>query len=498
MKIVIAMMKHETNTFSPVKTDWNRFKNWGAYFGKKALKVYENTAMPMAAYIHLAREIGADIITPVAAEAMPSGPVSMDAYSRLSDTVCEAVDKGCDMALLDLHGAMVSETTLDGEGALLEKIQNIAPGLPVAVTCDFHCNLTRKMVDNCTALIGYKTYPHVDMYKVAKQVGTIVINSTKKKTKPVISYQQIPLLGHTLKQGTCDEPAKSIIKSCLNAEKNQKILAASFFGGFPLADMPDAGASMLVVADENQKLADKTSEQIADLSWQKRSDFIYHCSPIKESIKKAKASTDFPVVLLDHEDNCGSGGTQDVMAVIKEIINQGLENVAVAAVYDPEAVIEMHKAGVGSKISLSLGGKTDMPSVGLKGEPLVLEGRVRSISDGHWTVHGPMYSGVKVDMGLTAVFETNKIKIVVVSLHHEPWDTGVFTSVGIQPMHEKYLLLKSRIHYRAGFAPILKQTILCDGEGVTTSRNELLNYKHLRRPVFPLDKDVKFFIKGNR
>ena len=154
MKIVIAMMKHETNTFSPLVTDWQRFENWGVYFDRNAFEAYQHTGMPMAAYIDLATEIGAEIVTPVAAEAMPSGRVKADVYERLSDAICEAVDKGCDLALLDLHGAMVAEQTDDGEGTLLERLRSIDPDLPIAVTCDFHCNLTPKMVAHCTALIG--------------------------------------------------------------------------------------------------------------------------------------------------------------------------------------------------------------------------------------------------------------------------------------------------------------------------------------------------------
>jgi microcystin degradation protein MlrC len=192
-------------------------------------------------------------------------------------------------------------------------------------------------------------------------------------------------------------------------------------------------------------------------------------------------------LLLDHEDNCGSGGTQDVMRVIREVIDQELEDVAVAAVYDPEAVAEMRNAGVGAEITLSLGGKIDMPSIGLKGTPLTVTGRVKVLTDGNWVVHGPMYTGVEVFMGPTAVLDTGNVQIVVVSLHHEPWDSGVFTSVGIQPWHKKYLLLKTRIHYRAGFASIGKRTVHCDGEGVTTSRNEILTFRHVSRPIYPLD-----------
>ncbi len=151
MRLVIAMMKHETNTFSPIRTDWQRFLDWGAYLGDEARRAYEGTGMPMAAYIDLAKEIGAEIVTPVAAEAMPSGKVTKDAYERMSGAILEAVAQGCDAIMLDLHGAMVAETTPDGEGTLLERIRAIAPGLPIAVTCAPPSSATRPTrMSTCT------------------------------------------------------------------------------------------------------------------------------------------------------------------------------------------------------------------------------------------------------------------------------------------------------------------------------------------------------------
>ena len=352
------------------------------------------------------------------------------------------------------------------------------------------------MVDNCTALIGYKTYPHVDMYQVGLQVGRIVLDSAAGKVNPVMVHTQLPLLSHTLKQGTDDQPVKSLITAGREAEKQDSILAATFFGGFPLADVPDAGSSVIVVADGDKTIAQEKSREIALMAWQRRADFVYHPGSLPDTIRKAKQLSEYPVILLDHEDNCGSGGTQDVMAVIKEIMEQDLDGVAVAAVCDPEAVAQMQKTGVGAEINLMLGGKTAMPSLSLEAKPLQVKGKVRVLTDGHWTVHGPMYTGVEVHMGPSAVLDTGNIKIVVVSVHHEPWDVGVFTSLGIQPQHEKYLLLKSRIHYRAGFASIGKQTLHCDGEGVTTSRNHLLHYQNLRRPIYPLDEDAVFLRSG--
>jgi microcystin degradation protein MlrC len=487
MRLVIAMMKHETNTFSPVRTDWQRFVDWGAHLGDAARRAYEGTAMPMGAYLKLAREVGAEVVTPVAAEAMPSGPVAAEAYEIMSSAILDAVRRGCDAAMLDLHGAMVAETTPDGEGTLLERIRAIAPDLPIAVTCDLHANLTEKMVRNSTALIGYKTYPHVDMYEVGEQVGRILLRAMKGEIRPVMGWARRPLLAQTLRMGTDDEPMKTLI-AMARAEERRGMLAATVFGGFPLADFADAGISAICVADGNGAAARAAAERLMDAAWERREDFLYRHEPLDEAVARAKAMTEGPVLLLDHADTVGSGGTEDVMTVLREVIRQGLDDVAVAAVWDPEAVQRMAKAGVGATVTLKLGGRTDMPSIDRRGEPLEITGKVRTLSDGEWIVRGPMYTGVTVSMGPTAVLDTGKVQIVVVSRHHEPWDQGVFTSVGIDPKTKRYLLLKSRIHYRAGFAPLARATITCDGEGVTTSDNDRLRFRHVRRPIFPLDR----------
>ncbi len=487
MRIVIAMMKHETNTFSPIVTDWRRFEEWGAYAGEEVAGTFAETAMPIAAYMKLAREEGAQIVTPLAAEAMPSGLVTEEAYEHMAGLITDAVKAGCDCALLDLHGAMVAEHTGDGEGTLLARIRAYAPGLPVAVTCDLHCNLTPLMVRNCTALIGYKTYPHVDMYEVAEQVGRIVLRSMRGECRPVMSWGRSRVLSQTLKQGTDDEPMKTLIGMCREAEARPGVLAATVFGGFPLADIPDAGTTAVVVSDGDQSLAEGVRDSLIDEAWKHREDFLYRHEPLGDAVVRAKAMTEGPIMLLDHADNCGSGATQDVMTVIAEVLRQGLEDVVTAAVWDPGAVAQMQEAGVGATLTLALGGKTDMPSIGLAGEPLQLSGTVKVLTDGQWTVRGPMYTGVQVNMGPTAVLDTGTMQIVVVSRHHEPWDLGVFTSVGIQPEYARYILLKSRIHYRAGFGDLPKATVTLDGTGVTTSDNSILPYKKVLRPIYPLD-----------
>jgi microcystin degradation protein MlrC len=481
------MMKHETNTFSPIPTDLQRFRDWGLHEGEAVVGAYAGTNHPLGAYLDLAREAGAEVATPIAAEAMPSGPVQRDAYDTIVGRILDALEGGgFDGALLDLHGAMVAEDEPDGEGGLLERMRAIAADLPIAVTLDLHCNLSQRMVANSTAMIGYKTYPHVDMYEVGAQVGRILLRTLAGEIEPVMVWGEVPLLAQTLRMGTADAPMGPI-QALTREVETGAVLAATLFGGFPLADIPEARVTSVVVADRDPAAAEAARDRLLEAAWVARADFIYGAEPLDRALARAKQIETGPVVLLDHADNVGSGGTEDCMTVIAAVLDQGLRDVAVAAVWDPGAVTEMTEAGVGAEVTLDLGGKTDMPSIGETGRPLRLTGRVRALTDGRWSVRGPMYTGSEVNTGPTAVFETEGVKIVVVSIHHEPWDLGIFTSVGIEPQHCHYLLLKSRIHYRAGFAALAKATITCDGSGVTTSDNSLLVFDKVKRPIFPLD-----------
>lgn len=490
MRIVCAMLKHETNTFSPIQTDLARFRNWGLYFGEEAANAYRETSMPLAAYMKLAEAAGAETVVPVAAEAMPAGPVTEDAFTRLNEAILEEIAKGCDAALLDLHGAMVSEVTDDGEGWLLSEIRAIAPDLPIAVTCDLHCNLTAAMIENSTALIGYKTYPHVDMYEVADQVGRILFGHLDGRVDPVMRWGRPPLLSQTLCQGTDDAPMKELIARCREWEAEPNILAATVFGGFALADIADAGNSTVVISNGDADLAQAACDDLVAETWAAKDDFIYKARPLPEAVAEAKTLNHGPIVLLDHADNCGSGATQDVMTVIAEVLRQRLEGVVVATVWDPDAVVAMQAAGEGDSVSLRLGGRTDMPSIGATGAPLPVTGVVEKLSEGTFTVEGPMYTGVSVNCGPSALLRVDGVRIIVTSLHHEPWDTGVISMMGIDPASCRYILLKSRIHYRAGFGGLERHRFTLDGVGVTTSDNSLLRYENVRRPIYPLDDEV--------
>jgi len=494
MKFVIAMMKHETNTFSPLPTLLSSFGRTGGHdgplYGPEVTEAYAGTNNPIAAFLDLAREEGAEVVTPIAAEAWPSGPVDDDAFEVIVDAICDSVALGCDALFLDLHGAMVTGRYDDPEGRLLRRVRTVAPDLPIAVAFDFHANLSTETIENATVITGYRTYPHVDMYDAGARAGRTLLRSLNGEITPVIAWGSLPLLTHMLCQTPSRQPMKDVMDMAIAAEADGRVLNASVFGGFPLADHPHVGVSTVVVGDGDAGAAAELSEALLDMAWERRAEFVYSLEPAEVSIAHAKTLDEGPVVLVEHGDNCGAGGNQDVMTAIEEVMRQGLVDVAVSPVWDPDSVAQMIDAGVGNEVTLNLGGKTDMPAINLKGEPLRISGRVRAITDGRFTVTGPMMTGMRISLGRTAVLDCGNVEIMVSEERMEPFDLGVFRHAGIEPTQKKYLLVKSRQHFRAAFEPIAKHIVEVAGPGVCSSDYDLFPFKNLRRPIYPLDPDA--------
>ncbi|MBV8505034.1 MAG: M81 family metallopeptidase, partial [Alphaproteobacteria bacterium] len=344
MRLLIAMMKHETNTFSPVPTPLARFGNGpGPLYGEAAIRAFRDTGTGLGAYLDLAERERADIVLPIAAGAPPSRPVEDAAYAHITDTICEAVAHGgFDGIMLDLHGAMVTESLEDGEGQFLKRLRAIDPKTPIAVSLDMHANLYDEIIANATVVTGYRTYPHIDTYETARLAGEILLRTIRGEVKPVMAWGNVPMLPHVMRQGTDDHPNKELQHRCA-AMSGEGALAASLFTGFPHADIANAGLSAVVVTDGDRKLAEDLRDELLDRARVEREAFVYKIEPLQQSVARAKAMPptkpgEGPIVLLDHYDNCASGGTMDTTVVLAEILRQGLEDVAAFAIYDPEAV----------------------------------------------------------------------------------------------------------------------------------------------------------------
>jgi microcystin degradation protein MlrC len=489
MRLLIAMMKHETNTFSPVPTPLARFR---PLYGEAAIRAFRGTGTGLGAYLDVAEQERAEIVLPIAAGAPPSSPVDHSAYSHITDTICEAVARGgFDGIMLDLHGAMVTQNLEDGEGQFLKRLRAIDANTPIAVSLDMHANLYDDIIANATVVTGYRTYPHIDTYETAKLAGDILLRAIRGEVKPVMAWGNEPMLPHVMRQGTDDHPNKELQHRCA-AMSAEGALAASLFTGFPHADIANAGLSAVVVTDGDLKLAEDLRDELLGRAWVEREAFVYKIEALQQSVARAKVippgqSGDGPIVLLDHYDNCASGGTMDTTAVLAEIMRQGLEDVAAFAIYDPAAVQQAIAAGIGAELSLSIGGKIKMPAIPAESPPLTVTGTVKTISNGRYRNRGPMGRGVQMDMGPAVVLDTGAVEIVLISHHAEPSDLNCFLSLGIDPLQKRYVMLKSRIHWRAGLGPMAREVVECAGVGVCTSDYSQLQFKKVRRPIYPLD-----------
>lgn len=491
-RFVVAMMSHETNTFSPLPTPLAAFRRTAQMQGPKAVAELEGTNTTAGGFIQIAREAGAEIEMPMAASANPSGPVDRAAYEQMADAITTAVARGCDAVLLALHGAMVAEHTDDGEGELLRRIRAIAPDVPVAVGLDFHAHMTEAMVANCTVLTGYRTYPHIDTAETALRAGRTLMRAMAGEVAPRMVWDWRPIMSSTLSHTPSRPPMKPIMDAAIAAEASGEVLNASVFGGFPHADIPHLCLSAVVVCDGQTAPGQRLLARLLDAAWEKRAEFLYHGESLAQQVGRAKglARGQGPVLLVDHGDNTASGGTQDVMSVIAEAMRQGLEDVIAGPICDPEAVARMVAAGVGGEVELQLGGKIDMPAVNLKGTPLPVRGRVRAITDGEFIVTGPMATGTRARLGRTAVLDTGPMRIVVSEHRSEPYDLGVFTHCGLDPRRARYVLIKSRQHFRAGFEPIAAEIVMCDGDGCTSSDMSRFRFVRRRRPLYPFEADM--------
>jgi microcystin degradation protein MlrC len=494
MKLVIAQMKHETNTYSPVPTPLARFAHGSDTppEGDAAVAAYRGTGSALGAFIELAEGAGAQFIVPIAASAWPSGPVHDRAFDHITRRICDAVAQGCDGVLLDLHGAMVTQSHEDGEGELLRRIRAIAPQVPIAAAMDMHTNLYDAFAERVNVIAGYQTYPHVDMFETGQRAGRALLAQLQRKARPTMVWGRQPMLPHVMRQGSDDSPNRELQARCKEMEA-QGALCATVFVGFPNADIQYAGLSAVVVTDNDPALARRWCDELLEMAWSQRAQFVYTVKPLAESIAQAKAIAaakppgSGPVVLLDHSDNCASGGTMDTMTVLGAILDAGLDDVAAFAIFDPQAVQQMVAAGVGAQVTLSLGGKLDMPAIGLQGAPRTVTGTVRLVCDGEYSNYGPMARGELNDMGLCAVLDTGKVKIVVISNHVEPHDLAAFAAVGIAPERQRFVMLKSRIHWRAGLRSLAHAVVECAGTGVCTSDYGALAFKNVRRPIYPVD-----------
>jgi microcystin degradation protein MlrC len=480
MRVAVGGIWHETNTFAAATTPLGAFE---VFEGETLRERFRGTKTPIGGFLDGGRERGFEIVPTLFASATPSGTVERAAYDNLLDRmVARMVDARPDALLLDLHGAMVVEGIEEVEAHQLGRLRERLGSIPIGGVLDFHANISHAFVERIDVFAGYDTYPHVDPYDRGVEVARMLAG-TARSTRALIHP---PLLTVPQAQRTDASPMRDLLELAHAAEKRPGVLSVTVAGGFPYADVPHAGLSVAATTDNDPALARSAAEEIARAAWESRDRFRVSNLAPAQAVERALRS-EGPVVLVDQADNIGGGSPGDGTALLDELLKAKATG-AVVAIADAEVVAQALQAGVGRIIETRVGGKADR----LHGPPVPVRAKVARIGSGDFNYKGSYMTGRRVEAGLTAVLEADGVRIVVREKKVMPFDAEELRVVGIEPRDCRIIVVKSALAWKAAYGDIAKTEFIVDTPGICTARLETLPYRHVRRPVWPLDPEAKW------
>ncbi|HEY8448144.1 MAG TPA: M81 family metallopeptidase [Thermomicrobiales bacterium] len=484
MRLITGGIMHETHTFSVEPTT---LETLSIHRGEE-MWAYAGTNHSLGGVIDGCRDQGIELVPTLLADGVSTGTPSRETFETLLNELVERIAAAlpADAVVLTLHGAMVAEGYPDAEAEIARRVRAaVGPDMPIAVTLDYHANIGPEMVEQVNIVTTYDTYPHVDAAERAREAVDLIARTARGEIRPTMALVKPPLIPVPQAQFTARPPFKLLLDRAHELEESGEALTITIAAGFPYSDVPIAGTSILVTTDNDREKAERLARELAEMAWSLRDQMIVRNVPPAEAVAQAIAYPEGPVILVDVGDNIGGGTPGDATVLLAELLRQGAQE-ATVVIADAEAARAAFAAGVGGTVTTTVGGKTDR----LHGEPVPITGYVRLLCDGKWVHEGPENAGVPVDMGPTAVVRVDGVNIVLTSRKTMPGDLQQLKSVGIDPARQKIIVVKAAVRWRGGYQPITKHSIDVDTPGLGSVNLSSFTFKHVRRPIFPLDPDT--------
>ena len=489
MRVGIGGFRHETNSFSNVITTIDRFQDLNYEFGQELIDHNAGgVRTPLGGFIDEAAVLGIELAPTFYANATPSGHLTPETLETLTANLLDAMWEQHTQAPLDaialtMHGAGVSDLSDDIEGYLLQALrERFGSAMPIGITLDLHANVTGKMVELSDMLMGVKCYPHVDEYENARALLHHLYDHVVNKV-PV--YQARVPLPWLLAPGggvTLTGPAHDVQQLTIRMEEeNDDLLQATFFHGFPYADITQASVTVVTVA-KTQEAADAAATEIAQFAWNLREAFSPVCLSPAEAVDKALELGSSPVVINESSDNPGGGAPGDGTHLLRELLARNLPNTAFGGFWDPAVVQQAIESGIGSKITCYLGAKAD----DLHGEPILLQDAyVKTISDGTYITKSPMGAGKLATLGPSVLLQVGNVLIGVSSSRRQTLDCNAFEILGVNYQDMHILGLKSSQHFKAWWKE-RAEIVSCDPPGIHCSNLAVFKFENANTAFFPL------------
>lgn len=497
MRIAALGFLHETNTFQTIKTTYQDFVNFEFVRGAEIAKRHATANSTLTGYFKGAAKYEFELGPLLFTFTGPTGTITKDAFDRITGEMLDMLKKQgpWDGVLLAQHGAAVSEEFPDMDGEVARLVKNlVGPKVPVVMTLDLHSNITQKQLANTTAVVVYRTNPHLDPVERAIEASELLVRTIRGEIKPVQHLEQVPMIINIVKQPTAFGAMKEIMDDVAEVVKKPGVLSASCGQGFPYADVEHMGISFLVVTNNDHKLAEQHAKWLARRAWERRAQLQNDSPSLGDALKRAKAAPagGQPTVIMDVGDNVGGGGSADSTHILAEAKRQGIAgpHSLLMSLFDPEAVQACIRAGVGAEVKLKVGGKTDT----MHGQPIEVAGHVRVISDGKFEEPTPIHGGWRFfEYGPTVALDTTDGHTLVL---HTNRGVGNMSrqqhySIGVFPERYHVVICKGTVSPRAAYEPIAREIIMANTPGVTAADMGSFKYHH-RRKLYPFDLDVKY------
>ena len=488
MRIAVGGFLHESHSFAPRPTTYADFLQPGGLppfsAGAELIDAIRPRSVPLAGAIAVAEAACVEMVPLAWCFANPAGPVEDEAFERIAARICAPLSVALDEApldgvYLDLHGAAVVDSFPDAEGELLRRVRAIVGAdLPLTISLDPHANLTETMVRLADAVVPFRTYPHVDMKDAGARAMRLLLARIERGRPWARTFRPLDFWIPLGSQCTLMPPMQTVMTERAQLAEQSDAVELAFCFGFPYADFPGCGPAIAAFADTRAQ-ADAAADALLAFVNARESEFVQDTLPSAEAVAEAmrlSASAGRPVLLADTQDNPGGGGHGDTTELLAELVRQGAKGAVVCLINDAASVAACVAAGPGAMVELSLGGKSD-------GMPFACSARVLKITDGVFTLTGPMGAGNPGNLGDTVLVDIDGVRVMIASRKMQALDQAILRHVGIEPADCPIIALKSSVHFRADFGPIAERTIVAIAPGPVLADPAVLNFRHVRAEV---------------
>ena len=484
MRIAIAEVGQETDSFNPVLTTLESFENYGLYLGDRVLEMMPGVGM-LGGFLEVARgqPEPVDVAPIIRAWAGACGPIAAAALRYFEEKLVEGLREAMplDGVFLALHGAAASEADDDLEGYLLDALRRvIGPDVPVVAPLDHHANITRRMVENLDLMVGFRTQPH-DSFETGQIAARLLFRQIRGEVRPAVGWRKIPMITQQDQFLTSGGPMKAWFDLAREMETRPGVLSASPFPMQPWLDVQEGGWTALVYTDGDRGLAQSLADELADLAWTLRDRFwVSERVAPDEAVRQAVRAEGGLVILSDTGDSVYGGAPGDSTCLLRALVRQDIPCTALVPLLDPAALDEAVRAGIGSHVTLSVGAKHDT----VFSQPVEVTGQVTAISKGlQVRLEGRGFG----DIGPTALIEIGNVKLVLMArLSFAVNQPILYTHLGIDVDQARMVVVKTASNFQF-FASWRRKLIRVDSPGMTQSDLKAFTWRHLPRPIYPLD-----------